>query len=102
MISLRRSRRRGPRRVVIRIRGGVQHERHTAACGRPLRVAFRREDPGRGPQLIVFPKLGRGLTLASGQEVELDLPAERPVVHEFESNGGLRGSIEIRAAAKEA
>ena len=98
MIPLRRHQTRVGRRLVIRIRGGDQLERLTAPCGAPLRVAFRRVDSAAGSELIVFPGLGRGLTVAPRQEVELLLSADRPGVHEFQSNGGLRGSVEIRAA----
>ena len=83
------------------IRGGEQTERLSLRCGQPLRVAFRRDDESAGSCLIVFPGLGRGLTLGPGQEVETLLPADRPAVHEFQSNGGLRGSVEIRPAARE-
>ena len=67
----------------VRIRGSYQPSEIHIPAGSPSRLIFRREETAPCSERVVFPDLGLSVMLPPFEDVQIDLPAETPGIHEF-------------------
>lgn len=81
----------------IRVRGAFRPDVIYAQAGRPIRVAFLRDETAACSERVLFPAFGKSAMLPSGQMIVVDLPASPPGTYEFTcAMGILRGSLVVR------
>ena len=68
---------------LVRVRGGYSPDVVRARAGRPIRIAFVREETASCSERVVFPAFGRSTMLPYGQRVLVELPAAPPGTYEF-------------------
>lgn len=84
---LRRTRRRPD--VLVRVRGGFEPSVVYGEPNVPLRIRFRREETSPCSEPVVFPGLGKCVTLPPFEEVAVELVPESPGVYTFTCGLGL-------------
>ena len=67
----------------VRIRGSYEPSEIHVPAGSPSRLIFRREETAPCSERVVFPDLGLSVMLTPFEDVQIDIPAENPGVHEF-------------------
>ena len=81
---------------LVRVRGGYSPDVVRARAGRPIRIAFVREETASCSERVVFPAFGRSTMLPYGERVLVELPAAPPGTYEFTcAMNMLRGTIVV-------
>ena len=79
---------------LVRVRGGYSPDVVRAPAGRPIRIAFVREETASCSERVVFPAFGRSTMLPYGERVLVELPAAPPGIYEFTcAMNMLRGTL---------
>jgi plastocyanin domain-containing protein len=79
------------------VRGEFVPDVISARVAEPLRIVFRRRNGALAAEQVVFPSLGRSVTLPLAEDVPIDIVAPEPGEHEFMSHdGSLRGRLLVR------
>ena len=93
--------RRAPSRPVaatIRVRGRYEPAVVRVPAGRPVRIAFLREEFARCSERVVFPSLGLNVALPAYEQAVVDLGVRQPGAYEFTCQlGVLRGRVIVEA-----
>ena len=95
MLSEERTQSAGAVRIVV----DGRFKPHTVAvrAGRPCRLVFRREETSPCSEQVVFPSLGRTVTLPAFEDVAIALPALDPGNYSFTcGRSALHGQIIVR------
>jgi plastocyanin domain-containing protein len=86
-----------PGETLVRVSGGYLPDVVYATAGRPIRIAFRREETAACSERVLFPGFGKSTMLPAGETVVVDLPACPPGTYEFTCLMGiLRGRLVVR------
>ena len=81
---------------VIRVAGGYQPDTVYGRAGEPLALIFRREETSSCSEQVVFPALGRSISLPPYEDVLVELPASQAGSYEFSCRMGmLHGTLII-------
>ena len=66
-------------------------------AGRPHRLLFRREETTGCSEHVIFPTIGRDVSLPAFEDVAIDLPAMAPGTYPFTcARGALHGRLVVR------
>ena len=68
---------------LVRVRGGYSPDVVRARAGKPIRIAFVREETASCSERVVFPAFGRSTMLPYGERVLVELPPTPPGTYEF-------------------
>lgn len=86
-----------PGETLVRVSGGYLPDVVYATAGRPIRIAFLREETAACSERVLFPAFGKSTMLPAGQTVAIELPARPPGTYEFTcAMGILRGRLVVR------
>lgn len=81
---------------LVRVCGGYIPDVVRARAGRPIRIAFVREETASCSERVVFPAFGRSTMLPYGERVLVELPAAPPGTYEFTcAMNMLRGTLVV-------
>lgn len=81
---------------LVRVRGGYSPDVVRVRVGKPIRIAFLREETASCSERVVFPAFGRSTTLPYGQQVLVELPVAPPGTYEFTcAMNMLRGTLVV-------
>ena len=98
--ALKRKPARGGRQV-IRVAGGYQPDTVYGRAGEPLVLIFRREETSPCSEQVVFPALGRNISLPPYEDVLVELPASAAGRYEFSCRMGmLHGTLIVEEAER--
>lgn len=90
-----------PDETLVRVSGGYFPEVVYAEAGRPIRIAFLREESAACSERVLFPAFGKSMMLPVGQTVVVELQACPPGTYEFTcAMGILRGRLVVTAASE--
>jgi plastocyanin domain-containing protein len=90
-----------PGEPLVRVSGGYLPDVVYATAGRPIRIAFLREETAASSEHVLFPAFGKSTMLPAGQTVVVELPARPPGTYEFTcAMGILRGRLVVTAASE--
>lgn len=67
----------------VRVRGGYSPDVVRVRAGKPIRIAFVREETASCSERVVFPAFGRSTMLPYGERVLVELPPTPPGTYEF-------------------
>jgi Cu+-exporting ATPase len=88
-----------PTTARIRVHGRYEPDVVHVPAGRPVRIAFLREELARCSERVVFPSLGLNVALPAYEEVVVDLGERQPGEYEFTCQMGvLHGRVIVEAA----
>ncbi|HUP31533.1 MAG TPA: cupredoxin domain-containing protein [Gaiellaceae bacterium] len=80
----------------MRLRGRAEPCLIRGTAGRPIRVTFRREETSPASEQVVFPDLGRSITLPPFADVTVELLPRAPGTYGFvDASGALRGALVV-------
>ena len=81
---------------LVRVRGGYSPDVVRARAGKPIRIAFIREETASCSERVVFPAFGRSTMLPYGERVIVELPPTPPGTYEFTcAMDMLRGTLVV-------
>lgn len=79
----------GVAHVCVRVRGGFRPNVIYATAGKPIRIVFHREETTACSASVVFPALGKCVTLPPYEDVAVDLLPDRPGEYAFTCQAGI-------------
>lgn len=90
-----------PRAAQIRVNGRYEPDVVRVPAGRPVRIAFLREELAQCSERVVFPSLGLSIGLPAFEQVVVDLGIRQPGEYEFTCQMGvLHGRVIVEAAER--
>jgi plastocyanin domain-containing protein len=84
------------RQARVFVRGDFEPDLVVTRVGEPLRLVFRRESGPASTERVVFPALGRSVTLPLAEDVPFEILPQEPGEYEFTCQEGiLRGRVVV-------
>ena len=86
----------GYQEAMVLVKGGYTPDVIVVQHGRPVRLAFRREETAACSEMVVFGDFGKSAKLPEGETVTVELLPEKPGTYEFACQMGmLRGRLVV-------
>lgn len=84
----------GMQEVAVTVKGGYSPDLIVVKAGRPLRLAFTRQESSACSEKVIFPDFNQSAFLPEGQLVTLEFTPDKPGEYGFQCQMGmLRGKL---------
>ena len=86
----------GYQEAMVLVKGGYTPDVIVVQHGKPVRLAFRREETAACSEMVVLGDFGKSARLPEGETVPIEFLPEKPGEHEFTCQMGmLRGKLVV-------